>query len=114
MVEQSEFPVYEGQHEAIISEEDWYLAQEKRKINSFKREKVNNPDHAHILSGILKCPCCGKSMYGNIAKAHSKDKKTRYYYYCKNTVTPTGHWLGGRMEGTKEGTKEGTYFVDSK
>ena len=22
-------------------------------------------------------------MYGNIAKAHSKDKKTRYYYYCK-------------------------------
>lgn len=30
-------------------------------------------------------------MYGNIAKAHSKDKKTRYYYYCKNTVTPTGH-----------------------
>ena len=32
-----------------------------------------------------------RSMYGNIAKAHSKDKKTRYYYYCKNTVTPTGH-----------------------
>lgn len=47
--------------------------------------------HAHILSGILKCPCCGKSLYGNIAKAHSKDKKTRYYYYCKNTVTSTGH-----------------------
>ena len=32
VVEQSEFPIYEGQHEAIISEEDWYLAQEKRKI----------------------------------------------------------------------------------
>ena len=28
VVEQSEFPVYDGQHEAIISEEDWYLAQE--------------------------------------------------------------------------------------
>ena len=97
VVEQSEFPVYEGQHEAIISEEDWYLAQEKRKINSFKREKVNNPDHAHILSGILKCPCCGKSMYGNIAKAHSKDKKTRYYYYCKNTITPTGHECSFRL-----------------
>ena len=97
VVEQSEFPIYEGQHEAIISEEDWYLAQEKRKINSFKREKVNNPDHAHILSGILKCPCCGKSMYGNIARAHSKDKKTRYYYYCKNTVTPTGHECSFRL-----------------
>ena len=97
VVEQAEFPVYAGQHEAIISEEDWNLAQEKRKQNSFKREKVNNPDHAHILSGILKCPCCGKGMYGNIAKAHSKDKKTRYYYYCKNTVTATGHECSFRL-----------------
>lgn len=91
VVEQEEFPVYEGQHEAIISEEDWNLAQEKRKINAFKREKVHDLEHAHVLSGILKCPCCGKSLYGNIAKAHSKDKKTRYYYYCKNTVGATGH-----------------------
>lgn len=91
IVEQSEFPIYEGQHEAIISEEDWNLAHEKRKKNAYRREKINNPEHAHILSGILKCPCCGKSLYGNISKAHSKDKKTRYYYYCKNTVTPTRH-----------------------
>ena len=96
VVEQSEFNVYEGQHEVIISEEDWALAQEKRKRNAFKREKVNNPDHAHILSGILKCPCCGKNLYGNIAKAHSKDNKTRYYY-CKNTVTPTGHECSFRL-----------------
>jgi len=91
VVEQSEFPVYAGKHEAIISEEDWYLAQEKRKKNSFRREKVNDPEHAHILSGLLKCPCCGKGMYGNIAKAHGRDKKTRYYYYCKNTITADGH-----------------------
>ncbi len=91
VVEQDDFPVYDGQHEAIVSEEDWNLAQEKRKLNNFKREKINDPDHAHILSGILKCPCCGKSLYGNIAKAHSKDNKTRYYYYCKNTVGATGH-----------------------
>ena len=91
IVEQSEFPVYEGCHEAIISETDWNLAQEKRKVNAFKREKIHDIDHAHILSGLLKCPCCGKSLYGNIAKAHSKDKYTRYYYYCKNTLGETGH-----------------------
>ena len=77
--------------QARISREDWNLAQEKRKANSYKREKINNPEHAHILSDILKCPCCGKGMYGNIAKAHSKDKKTRYYYYCKSTLGATGH-----------------------
>ncbi len=47
--------------------------------------------HAHTLSVISKCPCCGKSLYGNITKAHSKDEKTRFYYYCKNTVGATGH-----------------------
>ena len=49
-------------------------------------KKFHDPEHAHILSGILRCPCCGKGMYGNIAKAGRKDNKTRYYYYCKNTV----------------------------
>ncbi|MBE5832497.1 MAG: recombinase family protein [Butyrivibrio sp.] len=91
VVEQAEYPIYEGVHDAIISEEDWELAQVKRSKNGFRREKVKDSNHAHILSGIIKCPCCGKGMYGNVAKAHSKDNKTRYYYYCKNTVQATGH-----------------------
>ena len=71
VVEQSEFPVYEEIHEAIISEEDWDLAQEKRSKNNYRREKIHDPEHAHILSGILKCPCCGKGIYGNIACLHA-------------------------------------------
>ena len=96
-VEQSEYPVYDGCHEAIISEDDWMLAQQKRKENNYKRDKIHNIDHAHVLSGLLKCPCCGKSLYGNIAKAHSKDKYTRYYYYCKNTSGATGHKCSFRI-----------------
>ena len=97
IVEQDEYPIYDGHHEAIISETDWKLAQEKRKANNFKREKVHDIEHAHILPGLLKCPCCGKSLYGNIAKAHSKDKYTRYYYYCKNTLGATGHKCSFRL-----------------
>ncbi len=97
IVEQSEYPVYDGCHDAIISEDDWYLAQQKRKANNYKRDKIRDVDHAHVLSGLLKCPCCGKSLYGNIAKAHSKDKYTRYYYYCKNTAGATGHKCSFRM-----------------
>ena len=97
VVEQSEFPVYEGKHEAIISEEDWNLAQEKRKVNAYRREKVNDPTHAHILSGILKCPCCGRNLYGNVSKAHSKDNKTRYYYFCKSIKGQTGHECSFRL-----------------
>ena len=91
VVEQAEFPVYDGIHEAIISETDWNLAQEKRKKNAYRREKIRDVNHVHLLSGLLRCPDCGKPLYGNIAKAHSKDNKTRYYYYCKNTRGETGH-----------------------
>ena len=90
-VNQDEFSLYDGQHEAIVSEETWQLAHEKRQKNSFQREKIRDPNHAHVLSGILRCPCCGKGMYGNISTPHKKDKKTRHYYYCKNTTAITGH-----------------------
>ena len=43
-MEQSDFHVYEGIHEAIISEEDWDLAQEKRLkiITSVKKFMIRN------------------------------------------------------------------------
>ncbi len=97
IVEKSEYPVYDGCHEAIISEDDWMLAQQKRKDNKYKRDKIHDIEHAHVLSGLLKCPCCGKSLYGNIAKAHSKDKYTRYYYYCRNKSGATGHKCSFRI-----------------
>lgn len=97
VVKQSEFPVYVGQHEAIVSEDDWNLAQTKRQRTTGRREYVRDPDHAHILSGILKCPCCGRNLYGNVSKAHSKDNKTRYYYFCKSIKGQTGHECSFRL-----------------
>ena len=81
VVEQSEFPVYEGQHEAIISEEDWYLAQEKRKINSFKREKVNNPDHAISCPVILEMSMLRKEYIMAISPRLKQGQENKYYYY---------------------------------
>ncbi len=91
VIEQDEFPIYDGQHEAIVSEEDWNLAQAKKQKRSFQRDAFKDPSHAHILSGILICPCCGKKLYGNVSKAHSKDKKNRYYYHCRHVRNATGH-----------------------
>ena len=44
VVEQSDFSVYEGIHEAIIADEDWELAQEKRskKITGVKKFMIRN------------------------------------------------------------------------
>ena len=91
VVEQDDFPTYEGQHEAIVSEELWNLAQAKKVNRSFQRDAFKDPAHAHILSTLIICPCCGKKLYGNVSKAHGKDKKTRYYYYCRHVRQATGH-----------------------
>ena len=56
VVKQEEYPVYDGIHDAIISEENWQLAQEKRKKTGVKSEKIYSAEHQHLLSGILRCP----------------------------------------------------------
>ena len=74
-----DYPIHDGLHEAIVSEEIWRLAQKKRENTCFANEKLKDSDHAHILSGILRCPCCGKGLYGNVARGKTKDSNIRYY-----------------------------------
>ena len=56
IVKQDSYILSDGIHEAIISEDDWNLAKQKRNINGVKHEKIHSLEHEHILSGILKCP----------------------------------------------------------
>ena len=96
VVEQSEFPVYEGIHEAIISEETWQAAQIKLLAQAKKYEHVNKgkDTRTHLLSGIVKCPICGAGMYGNKCIKHKKDGtkyKDFYYYGCKHRTMTRGH-----------------------
>lgn len=94
IVRQSEYPIYDGVHEAIIDEELWTLAHNKRLQTGVKWAKTYNMDHANILSGILRCPVCGGPMYGNVNRKKKKDGtlyKDVYYYACKHRMTVDGH-----------------------
>ena len=53
VVKQDEFMVVDGEHEAIISAEEWKAAQDKRKTTGVKRVKTHSLEHEHILTGIL-------------------------------------------------------------
>lgn len=93
-VTQSEYPIYDGIHEAIISEKDWMLANEKRKRTGVKNEKIYNTEHCHILSGIIKCPECGAGMYGSVNRKRRKDGtfyRDYWYYACKHKFEYDGH-----------------------
>ena len=94
IVKQDTYPVYDGIHEAIVSVEDWELAQQKRKKLGVKREKIYNLDHEHLLSGLLRCPVCGAAMYGNINRKKKPDGtiyKDHFYYACKHRMRVDGH-----------------------
>lgn len=88
IVNQSDFPIYDGIHEAIISEDLWIQAQKKRKKTGHKSDKKHKLEHEHLLSGILKCPVCGANLYGNVNRKKKKEDGTYYkdyfFYACKH------------------------------
>ena len=65
--------VTENHHEAIISKEKFDKVQEILD----RKSKVNKDGSIDILSGILKCKCCGSNMI-------KRTSKGRVYYYCSN------------------------------
>ena len=95
-VEQDEYLIAEGIHEAIISDELWQAAQVKLKSQAKKYEHVNKGKdvRTHLLSGIVKCPICGVGMFGNKCIKKKKDGtkyKDFYYYGCKHRQMIRGH-----------------------
>ena len=89
IVKQDEYMLYDGAHEAIVSEEDWQLAHQQRQITGVRQEKTHSLEHEHILSGILKCPVCGGGMYGNVNRKKKKDGslyRDYFDYACKHRL----------------------------
>lgn len=71
-----------GQHEAIVSNEQWEHVQYLRKKNSFHPNKTRR--WGAILTGLLVCPQCGAKM--TISNSSTKNKAgeviKRRYYVC--------------------------------
>ncbi len=97
IVKQDEYDLFDGAHEAIISENDFRLASQKRKETGVKREKTHSLEHEHILSGIMRCPVCHGSMYSNVNRKKKADGtyyKDFFYYACKHRLKVDGHNCG--------------------
>lgn len=96
LVEQENFLLVDGLHEAIIPEDVWNAAQVKLIAQAKKYEHVNKGknERTHLLSGIVKCPICGAGMYGNKSIKYKKDGtkyKDFFYYGCKHRGMQRGH-----------------------
>ena len=96
LIEQDNYLLVDGLHEALVSEELWHDAQVKLVAQAKKYEKINHgkDNKVHLLTGLLKCPICGAGMYGNKSVKHKADGtkyKDFYYYGCKHRTMTRGH-----------------------
>ena len=70
----------EGNHQAIISKDDYDKVQEKMKLNQRRKPTVGK----YMLAGVLTCPECGSKMVGSKTRYKKKngEQVERLYYTC--------------------------------
>jgi site-specific DNA recombinase len=70
----------EGNHQAIISKEDYDKVQERMKSNQRRKPPVGK----YMLAGVLTCPECGSKMVGSKTRYKKKngEQVERLYYTC--------------------------------
>lgn len=74
----SHWIIAKGEHEPLISEELYKLAQEKQSNENTVKNARPVTEYKHWLSGIVKCSCCGRSMTA------SRIKNSQYYRFSCN------------------------------
>lgn len=79
-------------HEPIISDELFEAAKRKRQETTTTGNLRVGRYAKHLLSGILKCPMCGSSMYADIVQWKNKDGKVmqKNKYQC-------GHYAKSKL-----------------
>ena len=80
--------LYDGRHEAIISEEVFNAAQQvSEKRPSTQRSCLYNKNEVGIMRGLLTCGCCHTSMTPTACKT----KGVKRYYYTSTAAKIRGH-----------------------
>ena len=78
--------LYEGKHEAIISEEVFNLVQEQLRESKKNKHRTTRREIPTKLNNILYCGFCGNKMTGGYGK---RKKKLYYYYKCTSKIHGT-------------------------
>ena len=83
-----------GQHEIIIPEDTWEKVQAKRQKVAERYRKRDEHIYTHLLSGIVKCPVCGKPLTGSVSRTKNLNGdgyyRPIYYYNCRYNTRQNG------------------------
>ena len=90
--QQETYLLFDGQHEAIVSEELWMKAHAKRTETGVRTEKKYSLEHANVLSTIARCPVCGGPLYGAVSRKWKKGDVVQLHFDMPvRTVKANGH-----------------------
>lgn len=78
--DKSEWILAEGEQEAIISKELFDAAQERYKTTYKPAGKRPSSTYRHWLSGLMKCPVCGRTMTANTMRRTNGEPYS--YFTC--------------------------------
>lgn len=84
--------VYEGQHQAIITNDLWEKVQEVRTVRNVRSRAVQKSYRAYLLSGLATCDVCGRALRGQTVMPSNKQyyrevSFTRGYIDCPHQNT---------------------------
>ena len=68
---------FPGEHEAIIDQQTFDLAQKRLEQNAWTPGNSHRVKFEALLRGLIYCSCCGSGMYST----YSANKERRYRYY---------------------------------
>ena len=74
--------IYDGQHEAVVSEDTFKQAQETMKQNRVERKTTKNHDCTGLLTKLLHCKTCNTFMFHTYTLKNGTHKYR--YYLCSN------------------------------
>ena len=92
--DESEWIIAQGHHEPIISKELFEAAQERTKNTYHPRGARPSVTYKHWLSGVVKCPSCGRTMIAKVIKDKTYGRNYCYftcYGYSKGKCSLLGH-----------------------
>ena len=89
-VKSDDYIMTEVKEMQIIEQITWDTARRKRQETGGKKLKIEK-EHEYILSGLLKCPKCGRSLYGVPMRGRKRKDGTSYptyySYMCRPNLT---------------------------
>ena len=78
--DESKIILVDGVHEPIVSKETFAKAAERLKKNVAHRKTRSDSTTVYPLTGLIRCPDCGKNIFGYTAPPRKKKNGKEGYY----------------------------------